>query len=328
MKHILTLVLVLVLYSVNAQYEFTVSNELYQNLENATSINNGDPWEDPTYSVPIGFDFQLGSLTFNTLYFIEDGGALITSPDFEVPPVGGFIPVLQPIVDRGINTGVSVSPLSYRLLGSPGNYIFIIEWNNVGFIDEVTLQDFINFQLWLYEDGSVIEYRYGPSVINDPDSSFDSLEGLQIGLFPLLPGEDTGGGGTLEEAVYFLSGDAVNPELIVITTFDELDAIEDVSIIGTPPTGTIYRFTPEVLGTPSQSTGLGVNVFPNPTRDLFTIDSADMDYTLELYTVSGQQVRSFGAPQNFYSIATLQKGVYFLKIISPKGVVTKRLIKQ
>ncbi len=326
MKKIITLVLFLTVCTMNAQYELTVLNETYENLEDATSLNNGTVWDDPNFTVPIGFDFQLGPNVINTLFFLDDGpgGLLTTIANIEAAPFGGFAPVSQDIIDRGFNTGTSLSPLSFKLEGEVGSQILKIEWNNAGFFEESSLQDFINFQMWLYEEGNVIEYRYGPSEINDPNNSFEDLDGIQIALFPLLP---EGGGGPLGEDSYILSGDPTNPELITIITEEDFDNAEFISLTGVPSNGTVYRFSSESLSVDDTSIDLDVRMYPNPTNDIFRIESKEINYTLEVYNTSGQQVMSFDSPKDSYSISTLSTGVYFVRIQSTTGVVTKRLIK-
>ncbi|MFC4635477.1 T9SS type A sorting domain-containing protein [Dokdonia ponticola] len=328
MKKIITLVLLLVICNLNAQidYELTVLNETYENLENATSLNNGELWDDPSFNVPIGFDFQLGPNEFNTLFFSDDalGGLLTTIANIDAASFGGFALVAQDIIDRGFNTGTSLSPLSFKLEGEVGSQILKIEWNNVGFFDESSLQDFMNFQLWLYEEGNVIEYRYGPSEINDPTSSFEGLDGIQVILFPLLP---AGGQGPLEEDAYILSGDPVNPEFITISTEQDFIDAELTSLTGVPPNGTVYRFSSETLSIDDTDIVLDLNIYPNPTNDVFKIESKMIDYTLEVYNTSGKRVLRFDSPKDSYSVSNLSKGVYFVRIQSTTEVVTKRLIK-
>ena len=328
MKKIIIVVLFFALFTSNAQeYELTVLNEAYENLEDATSLNNGNVWDDPSFTVPIGFDFQLGPNMVNTLFFSDDapGGLLTTIANIDAAPFGGFAPVSQDIIDRGFNTGTSLSPLSFKLEGEVGSQILKIEWNNVGFFDESSLQDFMNLQLWLYEEGNVIEYRYGSSEINDPTNSFEGLDGIQIVLFPLLP---AGGGGPLEEDAYILSGDPINPEFITISTEEDFDDAEFISLTGVPSDGTVYRFSSETLSVDDISVStLDVSVYPNPTNDVFKIESKEVDYRLEVYNTSGQRVMSFDSPKDSYNISNLSKGVYFVKIQSLTGVMTKRLIK-
>jgi hypothetical protein len=262
----------------------------------------------------------------NTLFFSDDspGGLLFTIANIDAAPFGGFAPVSQDIIDRGFNTGTSLSPLSFKLEGEVGSQILKIEWNNVGFFEESTFQDFMNFQLWLYEEENVIEYRYGSSEINDPTNSFEDLDGVQVVLFPLLP---AGGGGALEEDAYILSGDPINPEFITISTEEDFDDAESTSLTGTPPDGTVYRFSSEALSVDDTTIALDVSVYPNPANDIFKIESKEVDYTLEVYNTSGQQIMNFNSPKDSYNISNLSKGIYFVKIQSLTGVVTKRLIK-
>ncbi len=327
-KNIIFLFLFLV-YSIHAQidYELTVLNEPYENLENATSLNNGDIWVDPNFTIPIGFDFQLGPNVINTIFISDDnsGGVISTIDDIDAAPFGAFVPVFQDIIDRGFNTGTSLSPLSFRLDGQVGSQILKIEWNNVGFFEEATLQDFMNFQLWLYEEGNIIEYRYGSNEINDPDSSFEGLDGVQLGLFPLLA---ENGEGPLNQDAYILSGDPQNPELITLSTQEEFAQAEIISLTGAIPDGTVYRFSSETLSIDdTNSSAVDFSIYPNPTNDIFKIESKSIDYELEVYNISGQRVMKFDSSIDSYDISSLSKGVYIVKIQSSIGVDTKRLIK-
>ena len=316
-------------YTIQAQvdYELTVFNEPYENLENPTSLNNGAIWDDPIFTVPIGFDFQFGSNTINTLYFTDDalGGILFTNDTIGEAAFGAFGPVLQDIIDRGFDTGTSQSPLSFQLDGEPGSQILKVEWNNVGFFDEVTFQDFMNFQIWLYEEGNVIEYRYGPNEINDPDSSFEGLDGIQLALFPLLT-ED--GGGPLNQDSYILSGDPQNPELVTLSTQEEFEQAEAISLTGAIPDGTVYRFSSETLSiTDEVNNPVDFTIYPNPSNGVFEVQSDVIDYKLQVYDVSGQLVMDTDSSIETYDISALSKGVYFVKVQSPTGVDTRRLIK-
>ena len=61
------------------KYTLNVSHEDFTYLENGNSVNNGDTWDDPTYSVPIGFDFVVGGLTFDSVHLSIFGGGGIVS---------------------------------------------------------------------------------------------------------------------------------------------------------------------------------------------------------------------------------------------------------
>lgn len=328
MKKITTLCFLLVFSVINAQieYDLTVLNEAYVDLEDGTLLNNGEVWDDPGYVVPIGFDFQIGSLTVDTIFISEDGlgGLVATDPTIDGPEVGLFGPILQDIIDRGDGSSTSLSPISFRLDGSEGNRILKLEWNNAGFFDNTDLEDFVNFQLWLYESENVIEYRYGPNVINTPNESFEGLSGLQIALIPLLPAENTEG--DLEQEAYILSGDPLNPDLNILSTSDDFDNAGSIAITGAVPEGTVYRFSSEQLSLNDMSLP-EINVYPNPTTDFFKIESALASYNVHIYNATGRLINQISEPKERYDVSNLSKGVYFVKVFSDSGVTTRKLIK-
>src|SRR5690554_3361506 len=175
-KLITILVLINVFFFANAQteYNFNVANEPYNNLVGSISLNNDQVWDDPGYVIPLGFDFQIGTYVFNSIHIVSwsVGGVLSTSTDGTgVAPL--LVPIAQDIIDLGYGSGASQSNISYKVEGDSGSQILKIEWNNVGFWDDMTGNDFMNFQVWLYEGSNSIEYRYGSSEINFPEDSFE-----------------------------------------------------------------------------------------------------------------------------------------------------------
>lgn len=327
MKKTTRLVLLLTcfcIFTMQAQYEFSVTTESYENLENATSLNNNQLWDDPDFVIPIGFDFRLGDIEVDTIFLTEDGagGLIFTDADTDALPLGAFGPILQDIVDRGDNTGSSLSPLSFVLEGEAGSRILKVEWNNVGFFDDSSLQDFANIQLWLYEAGNIIEYRYGPSEINNPSNSFEGLTGLQVGLFPLIPEEDE----ALEADSYILSGDADNPDFITLNTIEAFENAEFTAVTGMPSDGTVYRFASEALSLEEVSL-LDLAVYPNPTQDIFKINAQGVDYKMDMYNLIGTQVMKSDSPKEFFDISELSSGIYLIKITTAAGQSTRRIIK-
>ena len=91
----------------------------------------------------------------------------------------------------------------------------------------------------------------------------------------------------------------------------------------------------EATGQPALSVsdnvlGSKFKVYPNPVNDVITIASKNIDVTsVSLYSVLGKQVLSgLELKNNSLNISELAKGVYFLKINSNQGTVTKRIIKK
>lgn len=67
------------------------------------------------------------------------------------------------------------------------------------------------------------------------------------------------------------------------------------------------------------------NLYPNPSQDLFYIDSPSAIETVAVYNIDGKLVKSY-TTQSEYSTAELSSGIYILHIKCENGISTKRLI--
>lgn len=302
--------------------DYTVSafNEPYQDLVNATSVNNGEIWDDPFYTISIGFDFELYDQTFNTIYItdIGNGGAL----SFHSNPQTNYSflsPIMQDITDKGINQ--SVSPISYVVVGEAGNRIFKLEYKNVGFWGDFTMADYMDFQVWLYESDNSIEYRYGPNSINSPDISYDDETGPVVFFYPSF---DIINSGSFIENGYYLKDDPVNPTVIVA---DDNTPEPQNPIVGTIPEGTVYRFYPEYLSV-SNHTKLAIKAYPNPTQNVINIQNPNEEnYTVSLYDILGNKLK-IEIHGNQIDLSSFATGTYFLKIRTHSANKTIKVLKK
>jgi hypothetical protein len=161
------------------------------------------------------------------------------------------------LIDRGYDSGTSLSPLSYKVEGNTGSRILKIEWKNVGSYDEgAPYNMFMNFQMWLYEGTNIIEYHYGPSMINNPFVFYYEETGAYIGFL------------TIDDVnydflnIHLLNGPAATPVL----------SVNEAAINGTPANGTIYRFSPVTLDISAISAvSSSVSLYPNPAGDIVEI---------------------------------------------------------
>ena len=224
-------------------YTLSVLSEPYVDLTGATSVNNGEIWDDPDYFVPIGFPFEINGNPVASLTFGGVGSLMIaniTNPDIET----GIFPYENDIIDRGYALNdVSESPISYKVEGTSPNRIFKLEIKNAGSYYEFdffgTKDMFFNHQLWLYEGSNQIEFRYGPASIEIPEIWYAD-GGAFVGLTDIDVNTD--------EYVnpHFISGSASAPYL----------SVSDVTLEGTPGEDVVYRLS---LPVPLEVTVSGVN---------------------------------------------------------------------
>lgn len=319
-------------------YTFTATTDDYTPLENATSLNNGELWDDPEFVVPIGFEFDLFGQSINELSLNFGVGGTVGP----VPNGENFQSLIiaygSDIADRGLLNGESMSDIRYKTEGTPGSRIFKLEWSNAGFYYELdenqTNEDFVNFQLWLYEGSNIIEMRYGESSIADHDLVHDIPGGPLVGLLDtIIEGEFDAEIGHL----YYLKGDTGNPGVNEIDELDELFLLSSV-LDGSPANGQIYRFAPNVSALPDLSLAASdVQAWPTIATDQVTL------YWQEWETVHKQaqariidaQGRTWGTPvaitgpMTEISVAHLPAGAYWIQLTFPGGGLagTKKIIK-
>ncbi len=84
----------------------------------------------------------------------------------------------------------------------------------------------------------------------------------------------------------------------------------------------------EVLAVEDFNLAETVSVFPNPVSETLTISIASNIKVkkVELYSISGQKLLETSAKQ--LNMSDLSAGIYFVKVISEKGSVTKKIVKQ
>lgn len=220
----------------NFSYMLATFNEPYVDLVGGVSVNGGEIWDDPEYEVPLPFQFNLNGDEVNSLIF-GGLGALLFSLTGDPDVFQATVPFETDLLDRGALNGVaSLSPISYVVDGAPGSRIFKLEWKNAGSYDELdfagTMDMFVNLQLWFYEGSNMIEFRYGPSFINDGDLFYSGESGAYVGV--------TG--------IDDFSFDLVNPHFIIGPADNPFLSEQDIAIDGTPPDGMVYRlFLPQAL---------------------------------------------------------------------------------
>lgn len=298
----------------SGDYSFSQTTGTYTELTNPISINNGQVWDDLMATIPIGFSFKLYDVMLDSVYFGIGLGGLVTSAiDQSFEADYAMLPFEVDLIDRGELSGISLSPISYQLEGIAGSRILKIEWKNAGFMGEIetlgTLNDYANFQLWLYEGSSDIEMHYGPIMVSDPVLNYKGETGAYAGVSDM-------------ELVnsYLLMGNPENPALS-----DTL-----VTLDGTPANGTVYRFSNLTTGDDGeQPENPVVRFFPNPVRQIATVRVSQGSLTqgeLQLRDSFGRMVntiRNIRANEFSIDCTDLVRGVYIFQLTDQEKFIAR-----
>ena len=71
----------------------------------------------------------------------------------------------------------------------------------------------------------------------------------------------------------------------------------------------------------------GIKIYPNPVSDVLYIQNENVAISrMELYDVQGKQLFSMVDNLNQINVEYLNNGIYFLKIVSDNGTITKKII--
>lgn len=307
-------------------YSFQVATSPYADLTNPISLNNGEVWVFPDYTIPIGFNFWYFHEYIDTLYFFEESAAMLSTSNVE----GGFHKLIFPfgamLIDRGYGTQQSLSPLSYELSGEPGNRILKIEWQNVGFGFEYdainTLNDYVNFQLWLYEASGNIELHFGPLSIIHPEFAYIDVSGPSVALIPQYDYEED----TVSSASLWLQGNPGSPVMVQTAEF--------ISLEGSIPPNTVYHFKNLTVGGNINPSNSAV-VYPNPASDYLTIrleknlnslaEISICDINGRIVYQNAQNPNQSGELQ--VPVSELKNGIYQVVIRQGEGVSNTRFVK-
>lgn len=85
-----------------------------------------------------------------------------------------------------------------------------------------------------------------------------------------------------------------------------------------------------VLGIVDQATTLNLSLYPNPTKDILTIQNQN-DLVIEsvsLYDTLGRKVMDGINATESIDVSNLTTGIYFIHIATDSGIVTKKVIKE
>ena len=316
----------------NPYFELFVSNSVYAPLENSNSLNQGTVWDDPDWSVPIGFEFDYLGYNFDSLVFYgydAYGAELLFknisggSPDCQISAY------MMDLIDSEYdNNGKAASDVRFTLEGPLGSQIFKLEWSNVAFYnDDIQATNYsmrMNFQMWLFEQDNAIEFHYGPSenLNNAVIQDYNGIPVTFIRNYVEVPDYAW-------EGAYMLTGDPSAPTWIYAATPGDFD--NSTFITDTPTDGTVYRFIPTLVGVSEQSTELNIQMYPNPAVDQFNITwASDEKQFVEIYDALGRNVYNalLNKGVNSFDVSAWESGVYTIRIQHGDILFVEKLMVQ
>jgi len=310
-------------------YNFNIQHDTYQNLDSLFSANltDGLVWEDEQFVISVGFDFPIQNSFYDTVK-IEDDGFFVffqqcgLDTDAEGPIL---LALFCDLADRGVflgNGNIPLSSISYLVENISGTKILKVEWKNATLSFGEGYDDFINFQVWLYESGT-IEIRFGESNITDP-SDPDAW--------------GWGESGPLVNLIYEIDCALNNPP-VSLHVFGNANAPGDTIIQGSiqglpvvpinnvPLPGTVYQFLPiqDVSVENSNDIFSSINIFPNPAKSSATLKLPE-NGTLHkgdfiIYDLSGKlvyEIKNATADNSLtLDLHGLQSGFYLCQYKTP-----------
>ncbi|MFA6150167.1 MAG: T9SS type A sorting domain-containing protein [Chitinophagaceae bacterium] len=334
MKKLLLAFALFALQSANAQsigstyFVKVQTGQTYYPLNDGTSISSGCMWDDENFKIPLGFSAKVGDKIVTDFSFCS--GLISLSSD-----TSGIIDAIFPfsgtdLEDRGWLSGVPVSPLRYRIDGAAPNRIFKFEVSNAGFFDEEikhkSLQDSVNFQVWVYETSSILEIRLGSFKISHPEDYF-----YLMGNTPLVGylKDYDADAGTLGK-LYSLKGSPSEPIV------DSISSVSDpINVFSKMPSaGTVYRFIPQSVAVYVGEVDISnhFKVYPTQVNQLLTVEqNSTVNAKAQIMSANGQLIQaavSLTNGKNNIDVSALASGVYMLQLSTEEGNAVYKFVKQ
>lgn len=334
-KSILVLLSLFIFSNSHAQtfpYFLEIETDTYADLEEDTELTSvGDLWDDPDYTIPIGFNFDFYGETYNDVLLVGLGSWLAFEDPYTVDSFNFLMPYFDDLADIENVNSANQSTISYTTEGILGEQILKIQWKDCGFYEEIfgftpAANNTLSFQLWLYEGSNNIEVRFGPSML--PDSSTIHDYGSPVcGII-----ENYSVNTDSFERFWHLSGSASAPTIV---SSDET-VLYSYSIPGLdsdPIEGQVYRFAtvPTSIKAPTQT--LELNVYPTVVTDEFVVEVSEelLNGNTQISVVNnlGQVIYNnvITNTKELLDASNFPVGVYYVRIQNENKIGTKKIIK-
>ncbi len=282
-------------------------------------------WDDPSFSIPLGFDLTFFGETTNSIFMLEDFLGGIFALNIPVDLLDMAIATTADLTDpEYFNSGTLSAPITYVTVGQPGSRICKVQWENAGFYSEVvegSANNLVNLQLWIYEQG-VIEVHHGQNSVKEPEVALGDgwtcgvLDGLNI---------------TSEEptvtGAYLLGGDPEDATFISTTDLNELFF---ASLEAIPAAGRVYRFGPDGAINTLELERDELRVWPLTANEVINFTSGANGVSFyDVYDLSGKIIAQ-GSFAGRYTlpVSHLQNGIYLVNLRCENNAHTFKVVKR
>ncbi len=295
-------------------YDFTVAHETY------TTLANGSSTEIPFGQTAGGLDLEGETLPIYgenyapnaELPLVVSGTGFIRfdKPEYSVV-IDGFLVHMDVLNER--------SGIFYEIDFVNGENVVKVEWREAALIDTPDVaDDYINFQIWVYQTSGVVELRYGPSKL---EADYGALigGGPFVGIFRFT--QDPGFR-VLQKN--WLLGDPKEP-------YHDKAGQSLGMLAGFPEEGTVYRFTPTVPSSVEEEKEMtrAFRVAPSVIQEKLVVERTERTQTKEVvvqvYDVSGTVIAKEVMTGSRLEISTQDwpSGLYFCKVAGESHQVLK-----
>jgi hypothetical protein len=310
---ILSLIAVVIFGFANAQDEYVQAYRSFESFqENYEPITNGDTvWPSLTFTgeIPIGFELESQFGVFDSLSIWPGGMSMKNNAKQGFNINVAFQEGVR--FEENANTVVLSS-----LVEKPEGLVLILEFKNLFVSDNVETEQ-CSYQIWLYENSNVIEYRYGGNSFSETHSFIqDSL----IVYYSAYEPKEQGGSYV---AGQLLSGDYNSPDVF------KFDVTEPRYINKYPSEGTVYRFGEVHTAIQEINENVEVKLLKENTVFIINVEADNNLQAAEVYSITGKLLKEkqLNGRNSEIDFSGLSNGVYLLKVKTQRGTVVKKVTR-
>lgn len=294
-------------------YTLSTYTSPYVQLSNPVPVviegdDDDNHWNDPIFTVPFGFEFQINGQHYDAAVQLGPG-ANFAFVDL-LQGTLSFCGLFDDIADVSAISDQDSSVISYQITGTTGNRIATVQYEDVGFYNEIygddsTAHNRMDFQIRFFENGGVIEIHYGAMTIPTPEVAFDSEQGPSF----LIATDINFASETVGYAA-IITGDPSDPSLAELSE----EGNDSPGLIGLPESGRVYRLTPYAgnvgLADIQKST---LKLYPTLADENITIEHS-INSNYRIFDITGKQVKVGNLDGKPIHIADLKSGPYIIII--------------